>query len=71
MLDLDERMVFAIALRAAAQLEQGGFINHMQKAKLKEKILSANDEIIDVVVEFVESNDASKLMLAFKKMAAA
>ena len=35
--DLDERMLFAIALRAAAQLEQGGFIGHIAKAKLKER----------------------------------
>lgn len=64
--DLDERMVYAIALRAAAQLESGGFINHMQKANLKEKILDGDEQIINVVVEFVETNDASKLMSVFQ-----
>ena len=71
MFDLDERMIFAIALRAAAQLEQGGFINHVQKAKLKEKILDAEEEIISVVVRFVESNDASTLMQHFRALAEA
>jgi len=66
--DLDERMVYAIALRAAAQLEAGGFINHMQKANLKEKILDGDEQIINVVVEFVETNDASKLMMVFQRI---
>ena len=66
--DLDERMVYAIALRAAAQLEAGGFINHMQKANLKEKILDANPDIISIVIEFVETNEASKLMLVFQRI---
>ncbi|GMH47201.1 hypothetical protein TrRE_jg2691 [Triparma retinervis] len=66
--DLDERMVYAIALRAAAQLESGGFINHMQKANLKEKILDGDEQIINVVVEFVETNDASKLMSVFQSI---
>ncbi|GMH80902.1 hypothetical protein TL16_g08742 [Triparma laevis f. inornata] len=68
--DLDERMVYAIALRAAAQLEAGDFINHMQKANLKEKILDGDETIVRVVVEFVESNDASKLMLVFQRLSA-
>ncbi|GMH87942.1 hypothetical protein TrST_g5108 [Triparma strigata] len=66
--DLDERMVYAIALRAAAQLEAGSFINHMQKASLKEKILDGDETIVRVVVEFVETNDASKLMLVFQRI---
>lgn len=63
-------MVYAIALRAAAQLEAGDFINHMQKANLKEKILDGDETIVRVVVEFVESNDASKLMLVFQRLSA-
>ena len=61
-------MVYAIALRAAAQLEAGSFINHMQKASLKEKILDGDETIVRVVVEFVETNDASKLMLVFQRI---
>jgi len=66
--DLDERMVYAIALRAALQLESGGFINHIQKANLKERILDGDEGIINVVVEFVETNDASKLMSVFQRI---
>ena len=69
-LELDERMLYAIALRAAAQLEAGGFINHMHKAKLKERILDGDEEIVECVVDFVGGgSDAQKLMLEFQRIA--
>ena len=61
-------MVYAIALRAAAQLEQGGFIDHVQKAGLKERILDGDEGVVRCVVEFVETNDASRLMLVFQRL---
>jgi hypothetical protein len=65
--ELDERMICAIALRAAAQLEKGGFIDHMQKANLKEAILDGQLAIVDAVYEFADNNDADRLMLVFQQ----
>jgi len=67
--ELDERMIFAIALRAAHQLEQGGFINHIHKANLKERILDGDNAVIGTVWEFVETSDASRLMQKFQLIA--
>ncbi len=65
--DMDARMIFAIALRAAAQLESGGFISHVAKAALKEKILNGDEDVLREVMEFIVTNDATKLMASFKR----